>query len=107
VAFPVTRKLDSPTPVTVQILRSKFQTGEWIPVYVTIPPPKRELVVEQGVRLRNTHTELVRAIKVKDQDASENPQVGSILRQGKKKWRTRRLRDPHRRQLPPWSLVPA
>ena len=68
---PVTRKLDSPTPVEVQIPRSKFQTGEWIPVYVTIPPPKRELVVEQGVRLRNIRAELVRAIKVKDQEASE------------------------------------
>ena len=68
---PVTRKLDSPTPIEVQIPRTKFQAGEWIPVYVTIPPPKRELVVEQGVRLRNVRAELVRVIKVKDQEASE------------------------------------
>ena len=68
---PVTRKLDSPTPIAVQIPRSKFQAGEWIPVYITIPPPKRELVVEQGVRLRNVRAELVRVIKVKDQEASE------------------------------------
>ena len=68
---PVTRKLDSPTPIDVQIPRTKFQAGEWIPVYVTIPPPKRELVVEQGVRLRNVRAELVRVIKVKDQEASE------------------------------------
>ena len=70
-ASPVTRKLDSPTPIDIQIPRTKFQAGEWIPVYVTIPPPKRELVVEQGVRLRNVRAELVRVIKVKDQEASE------------------------------------
>ena len=68
---PVTRKLGSPTPITVQIPRAKFQAGEWIPVYIIIPPPKRELVVEQGVRLRNVRAELVRVIKVKDQEASE------------------------------------
>ncbi|KAF9650088.1 hypothetical protein BDM02DRAFT_3093822 [Thelephora ganbajun] len=68
---PVTRKLDSPTPIEVQIPRSKFQAGERIPIYVTIPPPKRELVVEQGVRLRSIRVELVRVIKVKDQEASE------------------------------------
>ena len=68
---PVTKKLDSPTPVEVQIPRTKFQAGEWIPVYVTIPPPKRELVVEQGIRLRSIRAELVRVIKVKDQEASE------------------------------------
>jgi len=68
---PVTRKLDSPTPIEVQIPRTKFQTGERIPVYVTLPPPKRELVVEQGVRLRNVRAELVRVIKVKNQEASD------------------------------------
>lgn len=68
---PVTRELDSPTPIEVQVPRTKFQAGEWIPVYITIPPPKRELVVEQGVRLRNVRAELVRVIKVKDQEASE------------------------------------
>lgn len=68
---PITKKLDSPTPIEVQIPRTKFQAGEWIPVYVTIPPPKRDLVVEQGVRLRNVRAELVRVIKVKDQEASE------------------------------------
>ena len=68
---PATKKLDSPTPIEVQIPRTKFQAGEWIPVYITIPPPKRELVVEQGVRLRNVRAELVRVIKVKDQEASE------------------------------------
>ena len=67
---PVTKRLDSPTPICVQIPRTKFQAGEWIPVYVTIPPPKRELVVEQGVRLRSVRAELVRVIKVKDQEAS-------------------------------------
>lgn len=68
---PVTKKLDSPTPVEVQIPRTKFQAGEWIPVYVTIPPPKRELVVERGIRLRSIRAELVRVIKVKDLEASE------------------------------------
>ena len=68
---PLTKKLESPTPVEVQVSRTKFQAGERIPVYVTIPPPKRELVVEQGVRLRSIRAELVRVIKVKDQELSE------------------------------------
>lgn len=68
---PVTKKLESPTPIDVQVPRTKFQAGEWIPVYITIPSPRRELVVEQGLRLRSVRAELVRVIQVKDQEASE------------------------------------
>ena len=64
---PETHNLDEPTRVEVEVPRTTFKAGESIPVYVTIPPPPRELVVDQGLRLRNVRTELVRLVKVKDQ----------------------------------------
>jgi neural Wiskott-Aldrich syndrome protein len=68
---PEIRNLDEPTRVEVEVPRTMFKAGESIPVYVTIPPPSRELVVDQGLRLRNIRTELVRLIKVKDQIGDE------------------------------------
>jgi hypothetical protein len=65
---PVTRTLDTPTRVEVQVPRTAFRSDEVIPVYVTIPSPRRELVVDDGVRLRNIRAELVRVIKVKTAD---------------------------------------
>jgi neural Wiskott-Aldrich syndrome protein len=69
---PETRNLDEPTRVEVEVPRTTFKAGESIPVYVTIPPPPRELVVDQGLRLRNVRTELVRLIRVKDQIGDED-----------------------------------
>ena len=65
---PETRNIDEPTRVEVEVPRTTFKAGESIPVYVTIPPPPRELVVDQGLRLRNVRTELVRLIRVKNQN---------------------------------------
>lgn len=65
---PVTRTLDTPTRVEVQVPRTTFRSDEVIPVYVTIPSPRRELVVDDGVRLRNIRAELVRVVKVKATD---------------------------------------
>lgn len=65
---PVTRTLDTPTRVEVQVPRTTFKSDEIIPVYVTIPSPRRELVVDDGVRLRNIRAELVRVVKVKAAD---------------------------------------
>ncbi|KAF8641049.1 hypothetical protein AX17_000693 [Amanita inopinata Kibby_2008] len=60
--------LDNPTRVEVEVPRTTFKVGEPIPVYITVPPPSRELVVNEGLRLRNVRTELVRVIKVKGDD---------------------------------------
>lgn len=67
---PRTRSLIHPTPVDAQVPRTLFKCGEPIPVYVTIPPPLRELVVDRGVRLRNIRVELVRVLRVRE-DAEE------------------------------------
>ncbi|KAK7058830.1 hypothetical protein VNI00_001454 [Paramarasmius palmivorus] len=62
---PETYRLTEPTPVEVQVPRASFKSGEPIPVYVKIPPPRRELVVDEGLRLRNVKAELVRVIRVR------------------------------------------
>jgi hypothetical protein len=62
---PETHSLDDPTRVEVQVPRATFKAGEPIPVYVKVPPPRRELVVDQGLRLRNIRAELIRVVKVK------------------------------------------
>ncbi|KAH0590553.1 hypothetical protein J132_05794 [Termitomyces sp. J132] len=68
---PETYILEDPTRVEVQIPRITFVAGETIPVYVTVPPPAMQLVVDQGLRLRNVRIELVRIVKVKKGDAEE------------------------------------
>lgn len=69
---PETHYLDDPTRIQVEVPRTTFVAGEAIPLYVTVPPPRRELVVDQGLRLRNVRAELVRVVKVKrDEDEDE------------------------------------
>ncbi|KAL1664049.1 hypothetical protein GGF50DRAFT_127545 [Schizophyllum commune] len=65
---PETHCLQEPTRVEVQVPRTTFFAGEPIPVYVTVPPPSRELVMDRGLRLRNVRAELVRVIKVKREE---------------------------------------
>ncbi|RDB28986.1 hypothetical protein Hypma_015366 [Hypsizygus marmoreus] len=62
---PEVHTLEEPTRVEVEVPRTTFKAGEPVPVYVTVPPPSRELVVDQGLRLRNVRVELVRVVKVK------------------------------------------
>ncbi|KAF9458216.1 hypothetical protein BDZ94DRAFT_1120335, partial [Collybia nuda] len=62
---PELHTLDDPTRVEVEVPRTSFKVEEPIPVYVTVPPPTRELVIDHGLRLRNVRTELVRTIGVK------------------------------------------
>lgn len=71
---PETHSLDNPTRVEVEVSRSTFKAGEPIPIYVTVPPPQKELVVDQGLRLRNVRAELVRMVKVKgaEEDTEES-----------------------------------
>ncbi|KAJ6627123.1 hypothetical protein B0H10DRAFT_2161226 [Mycena sp. CBHHK59/15] len=66
---PETHTLDEPTRVEVQVPRTTFKAGEVVPVYVTVPAPARELVVDQGLRLRNVRAELLRIATVnRDED---------------------------------------
>ncbi|KAJ7107627.1 hypothetical protein C8R43DRAFT_937121 [Mycena crocata] len=64
VVSPETHTLDEPTRVEVQVPRTTFRAGEVVPLYVTVPPPPRELVVDQGLRLRNVRVELLRVVDV-------------------------------------------
>ncbi|KAJ3529357.1 hypothetical protein NM688_g7864 [Phlebia brevispora] len=65
---PETRTIAEPTSVQVQLPRTSFTAGEAIPLYVTVPTPRRELVVNEGIRLRNIRAELVRVVKIKQPD---------------------------------------
>lgn len=69
---PETHSLDDPTRVEVVVPRSTFKVGEPIPIYVTIPPPRTELVIEQGLRLRNIRAEVIRVIKVQREDGDND-----------------------------------
>lgn len=75
---PVKRTLDNPSRVEVEIPRTAFTCVEPVPIYVTVPPPSRELVVEGGLRLRNIKAELIRIVRVADRteiDESESADV--------------------------------
>ncbi|KAF7320255.1 ARID domain-containing protein [Mycena kentingensis (nom. inval.)] len=68
---PETHTLAEPTRVEVQVPRTTFIAGEVVPLYVTVPPPARRLVVEQGLRLRNVRVELWRIVQVNREDAAD------------------------------------
>ncbi|KAJ6604457.1 hypothetical protein DFH09DRAFT_310043 [Mycena vulgaris] len=79
VAAPETHTLDEPTRVEVQVPRTTYKAGEIVPLYVTVPPPSRELVVDQGLRLRNVRVELLRTVEVnhdEDEAAYQEPTSG-------------------------------
>ncbi|KAJ7900138.1 hypothetical protein B0H14DRAFT_3080514 [Mycena olivaceomarginata] len=78
VISPETHTLDEPTRVEVQVPRTTFIAGEVVPLYVTVPPPPRELVVDQGLRLRNVRVELLRVVEVNhDEDKTNFYEEGS------------------------------
>ncbi|KAK7463736.1 hypothetical protein VKT23_005673 [Stygiomarasmius scandens] len=68
---PETFTSEDPTRVEVQVPRTTFKSGDPIPLYVKIPPPRRELVLDEGLRLRNIKAELVRIVRVKRDDVIE------------------------------------
>ncbi|EKM83758.1 hypothetical protein AGABI1DRAFT_117237 [Agaricus bisporus var. burnettii JB137-S8] len=68
---PETHVLTEPTRVEVQLPRSSFKVGESVPVYLTIPPPSKDIVVDKGLRLRNTRVEMIRDIEVKRKTTNE------------------------------------
>jgi hypothetical protein len=71
-ASPETHSLEYPTHVFVQLPRNTFTSGEPILLYVTVPPPSRETVVDRGLRLRNIRAELIRVVKVKREHLEDN-----------------------------------
>ncbi|KAG7099360.1 hypothetical protein E1B28_001216 [Marasmius oreades] len=68
---PEKHKLIEPTLVEVEVPRTTFKSGEPIPVYVKIPPPRRELVINKSLRLRNIKAELVRITQIREEDGDE------------------------------------
>ncbi|KAG9314494.1 hypothetical protein JVU11DRAFT_5291 [Chiua virens] len=54
-----------PVRVEAEVPKSTFVAGEPIPIYVTVPPPPRQLVLEGGLRLRNVKAELLRVVEAK------------------------------------------
>lgn len=72
VIVPESHTLDDPTRVEVEIPRVSFKAGEPIPLYVKVPPPRRELVVDEGLRLRNIRAELTRVVQVKREGDNDN-----------------------------------
>lgn len=51
--------LDNPAQVEVELPRTVFRINEPLPIYVTIPPPPRTVVLDHGLTLRNVRAELV------------------------------------------------
>ena len=62
--------LSSPTTIHVQVPRTTYKMGEPIPVYVTIPPPDRSVILDHGYTLRSVRAELIRTIRVYSQGGS-------------------------------------
>ncbi|KAG8747268.1 hypothetical protein FRC10_001884 [Ceratobasidium sp. 414] len=63
--------LDSPIPVTAEIPRTVFRSGEPIPIYWEVPPTDAS-TVQRGLRLRNLRAELVRLIRLDNGDSEED-----------------------------------
>ena len=80
-ASPESHALEDPTRVEVELPRHTFTSGEAIPLYITVPPPSRETVVNRGLRLRNVRAELIRVLKVKrehfeDSEGNSDDDIG-------------------------------
>ena len=75
--LPETKAIDSPTRIEVQVPRTSFKAGEPIPLYLTIPTPRRELVLDEGLRLRNVRAELIRTVKIKEEQPRVNSNPGT------------------------------
>lgn len=68
---PVTRVNEQTTRVQVELPRTTFTASEAVPIYVTVPSPRREVVVERGLQLRNVRAELIRVVTVRSGDGEE------------------------------------
>jgi len=80
--LPETHVLESPSRVEVQVPRTIFRAGEPIPVYITVPSPSRQLMLSEGLRLRNVKTEIVRIMSIKrGKEDAGHPDSGSTYGQ--------------------------
>lgn len=50
----------------VELGRTEYRVDEPIPVYVTIPPPDRSVILDHGFTLRSVRAELIRTVKVQN-----------------------------------------
>lgn len=67
---PQTQHTSEPVPVRVEVPRAQFHAEELVPVYITISPPSKEVLVGKTLRLRNVKAEIIRTIRV-EASASE------------------------------------
>ncbi|KAH8120092.1 hypothetical protein DFH11DRAFT_1721952 [Phellopilus nigrolimitatus] len=70
--------LNIPTPVRVQVPRTIYRMDEPIPVYVTIPPPDRSVILDHGFTLRSVRAELIRSVKLLNTDDSDSSTSGGV-----------------------------
>ncbi|KAI6031887.1 hypothetical protein BKA83DRAFT_4206868 [Pisolithus microcarpus] len=77
--LPETHVLTEPVRVEVEIPRSTFVVGEPIPVYITVPPPDWERVVDGSLRLRNVKAELVRIVEMNSGESSHETSIPADL----------------------------
>ena len=75
---PQTWAIAEPSRVEVQLPRTTYKAGEPIPIYFTVPTPSPDLVVEQGLRLRNLRAELVRTVTVKRDEGEGDDELSDI-----------------------------
>lgn len=73
--LPETHVLTAPMRVEVEIPRSTFVVGEPIPVYITVPPPDWERILDGGLRLRNVKAELVKIVETNNGDGSHDTSI--------------------------------
>jgi neural Wiskott-Aldrich syndrome protein len=78
--MPETHRIEEPTPVQVQVSRTTFRVGEPIPIYLTVPVPRRELVLGDGIRLRNVRAELVRMVTLHSRE--DQTRAGQVYEAG-------------------------
>lgn len=69
--MPQTISIRTPTLVEVQVPRTTYRLNEPIPIYVTVPPPDRSVVLDHGYTLRSVRAELIRTVKVLNTSASD------------------------------------
>ncbi|QRV90806.1 hypothetical protein RhiJN_18824 [Ceratobasidium sp. AG-Ba] len=62
--------LETPTPVTAEVPRTVFRSGEPIPIYWEVPKADAT-IMGRGLRLRNLRAELVRLIRLDTGDSEE------------------------------------
>ncbi|KAI6044985.1 hypothetical protein EDC04DRAFT_2637896 [Pisolithus marmoratus] len=76
---PENHVLTEPMRVEVEIPRSTFVVSEPIPVYITVPPPDWERVLDGSLRLRNIKAELVRTVETNSGDSSHEASIPAIV----------------------------